>query len=114
MKLLTQVDSKSDHNNNSSDLTTIRGIGVSRKRWLNSLGIYTIAELGQASVHELESQLKKDGRLPSRSELEEWIAQARSAAAAYQQPEPPSHGPNVLPELELTAAPALTAASTPD
>jgi len=114
MKLSTQVDSKSDHNNNSSDLTTIRGIGVSRKRWLNSLGIYTIAELSQASVHELESQLKKDGRLPSHNELEEWIAQARSATATHQQPEPPSHEPDVLPEPELTAAPALTAASTPD
>jgi len=107
-KLSTQVDSKSDHNNNSSDLTAIRGIGASRMRWLNSLGIYTIAELGQASADALAAQPKADGRVPSRSELEEWIAQAQNVMATHQ-PTEPAYPQSVrtpqTPEIEL-AVPA--------
>ncbi|XGV95159.1 MAG: hypothetical protein ACAF41_20720 [Leptolyngbya sp. BL-A-14] len=62
---------------NGSDLTQIRGIGVVRKRWLNSLGINTIADLAQASANDIEAQAKRDGRTLSRDELEEWIAQAQ-------------------------------------
>lgn len=60
-----------------SDLTQIRGIGAIRKRWLNSLGIDTIADLAQASADAIEAQAKSDGRTLSREELEAWMAQAQ-------------------------------------
>lgn len=66
-----------DHDKNGSDLTRIRGIGVVRKRWLNSLGINTIAALAQASADDIEAQAKRDGRSLSRDELDGWIAQAQ-------------------------------------
>jgi hypothetical protein len=62
---------------NLDDLTQIRGIGMVRKRWLNSLGINTIANLAHASADAIEAQAKTDGRSLSRDELEEWIAQAQ-------------------------------------
>ena len=60
-----------------SDLTQIRGIGAIRKRWLNSLGIYTIAELSQAAADAIDAQARSEGRSLSRDELEAWIAQAQ-------------------------------------
>lgn len=101
MESLTRIDLTSNNNKNCSDLTNIKGIGVSRKRWLNALGIYTLAELSQASAAVLESQLKKDSRCPSRRELEEWIAQAQSAAVAEQQTQSPGHPSSA----ELATAP---------
>jgi hypothetical protein len=59
------------------DLTQIRGIGAVRKRWLNALGIDTIADLAQASAEAIDAKAKQDGRILSRDELEEWIAQAQ-------------------------------------
>ncbi|MBW4578715.1 MAG: hypothetical protein KME42_03965 [Tildeniella nuda ZEHNDER 1965/U140] len=60
-----------------NDLTQIRGIGAVRKRWLNSFGIDTIADLAQASADAIEAQAKSDGRTLSREELEAWLAQAQ-------------------------------------
>lgn len=113
MESLTQVDSTSDNNENRSNLTSIRGIGVSRKRWLNALGIFTIADLSQASATVLESQLKKDARCPSRRELEEWIAQAQSATVAEQKLQPQGHqlqGHHTIApsDVELAAAPTAS------
>lgn len=73
-----------------SDLTQIRGIGVVRKRWLNGLGIATIADLAQASADAIEAQAKHEGRTLSRDELEEWIAQAQvhHVQASLEQAEP--------------------------
>ncbi len=68
----------SDNHKHCRDLTQIRGIGVVRKRWLQSLGIDTIADLAQASADAIEAQAKRDGRTLSRDELEDWIAQAQS------------------------------------
>lgn len=71
-------NTNNSHNHNShSNLTSIRGIGAARKQWLNSLGIYTIADLAHASADEIESQFKNNGRSLSRNELDEWIAQAQ-------------------------------------
>ena len=66
------------NNENFADLTKIRGIGVVRKRWLNSLGIHTIADLAQASVDELIAQAKQEGRSLSQEELTDWITQAQA------------------------------------
>lgn len=73
--------SGSNRDRDGSDLTTIRGIGAIRKRWLNALEIYTIADLANASIDEIEAGAKRDGRSISRSELEEWIAQAQKQRA---------------------------------
>ena len=62
---------------NRGDLMQIRGIGVARKRWLNSLGIDTIADLAQAEADVIEAQAKRNGRALSRDEIEDWIAQAQ-------------------------------------
>lgn len=71
--------------NNSRDdneLTNIRGIGTTRKQWLNALGIYTIADLAQFSADDIESRLKGEGRSLPRNELEEWISQAQAKTFA--------------------------------
>ncbi|NJO78884.1 MAG: hypothetical protein HC827_10420 [Cyanobacteria bacterium RM1_2_2] len=96
--------SSNGNNENRNDLTNIRGIGVSRKRWLNSVGIHTIADLSQASVDEIESQLKSNGRLLSRSELEEWIAQAQAVDTQNQQPEAVHNSSETLSETELATS----------
>ncbi len=70
MGLPTQVANGNHKNRN--DLTQIRGIGAIRKRWLHSLGVYTIADLAQASVDAIEAQSKDDARILSRDELEGW------------------------------------------
>jgi hypothetical protein len=62
----------------SEDLTRIRGIGLTKQQWLRKLvGIGTIQELANASVNELESQLKNKGHSVSRREVEAWITQAK-------------------------------------
>lgn len=76
------------------DLTQIRGIGAVRKRWLNSLGIVTTADLAQASAEAIETRAKSDGRTLSRDELEEWISQAQlhHVQASLEQAEPSPAG----------------------
>ncbi|MBF2075448.1 MAG: hypothetical protein IGS50_17045 [Synechococcales cyanobacterium C42_A2020_086] len=116
MAVSTHTISASGNDENRSDLTNIRGIGASRKRWLNSIGIYTIADLSQASVDEVESSLKSGGRLLSRGELEEWIAQAKTVDLQNQPAESFCALPDPLLETEpLETEPAsssLVAAST--
>jgi hypothetical protein len=65
------------HQKDHNDLTQLRGIGVVRKRWLNAVGIATIADLAQASADTIDAQAKRDGHTLSRDELDEWITQAR-------------------------------------
>jgi len=64
------------------DLTTIKGIGAARERWLKeSLNIYTFQDLAACSVDEIESELKAEGRAVPRNEINEWIAEAQELAA---------------------------------
>jgi hypothetical protein len=72
-----------------SGLTNIRGIGAIRKRSLNALEIYTIADLAQASADAIEAQFKQDGRSLSRDELEEWITQAQRVSLSSESAKPP-------------------------
>jgi hypothetical protein len=75
--------------NNSRDnneLTKIRGIGTTRKQWLNALGIYTIADLAQFSADDIEFRLKSEGRSLPQSELEEWIIQAQAQTETLASP----------------------------
>lgn len=81
--------------NNSRDdneLTNIRGIGNTRKQWLNALGIYTIADLAQFSADDIESRLKDEGRSLPRSELEEWSIQAQAKTFASPSDSPLHNG----------------------
>ena len=71
------------------DLTRIKGIGSARQQWLReSLGIHTIRDLAARSVKDIESRLKAEGHIASRSSIEEWIIQAREIAAVTSQSEP--------------------------
>lgn len=111
MEVPTHTIAASGNGKNRNDLTNLRGIGASRKRWLNSIGIYTIAELAQASVDEVESNLKSSGRLLSRGELEEWIAQAKTVDLQNQPAESFCALPDPLSEME-PASSSLVATST--
>ncbi|MBF2027009.1 MAG: hypothetical protein IGS48_09620 [Oscillatoriales cyanobacterium C42_A2020_001] len=61
----------------SQGLTCIRGIGSTKKKWLESLGIKTIYALAQVTVVELREQLKEIGYIVSQSEVEGWVKQAQ-------------------------------------
>lgn len=62
------------------DLTRITGIAATREQWLKLIGIDTFQKLADASVEELESQLKAQGDNVSASEIEQWRAQAQTLA----------------------------------
>lgn len=63
------------------DLTAIKGIGPAYQQLLQeSLGVYTYRELGAFSADELESRLKAEGRIVSRSDIEAWIKEAQELA----------------------------------
>jgi hypothetical protein len=67
------------------DLTTIKGIGPARQQWLReSLGVRTFQDLTALSADEIESQLKAEGQVASRREIDGWLAQARELAATAQ------------------------------
>lgn len=64
------------------NLTTIKGIGPVRQRWLReSLNVRTFRDLAALSADEIESRLKIEGGIASRSDIEEWIVQAQELAA---------------------------------
>lgn len=63
---------------NNAELTRIRGIGMTKKQWLNSIGIHTLAELAQVLVDDLELQLHSSGHPVSRSEIESWVTSAQA------------------------------------
>ncbi|NJN86176.1 MAG: hypothetical protein HC881_07470 [Leptolyngbyaceae cyanobacterium SL_7_1] len=102
MESLTYEHSTHGSIQENNHLTTIRGIGAIRKQWLNTLGIYTIADLAHASADEIEAQAKQDGRSIHRTELEEWIAQAQTQLAnTMPQPMPqPENRPDDVDRVE--------------
>lgn len=63
-------------------LTSIKGISRARQQWLReSFNVRTFADLAALSPDEIESRLKAEGRNATRSDVEEWIAQAQAYAA---------------------------------
>ncbi len=65
------------------DLTTIKGIALARQQWLReSFNVRFFRDLAALTVDEIESRLKEDGHIASRSEIERWIAEARELAKA--------------------------------
>ena len=71
--------------NKYEDLTKIKGIGSIKQQWLRELlHIYTFRDLASLSVAEIESRLRAEGRIASKSEIEGWIVQAHTLVAAEQ------------------------------
>jgi hypothetical protein len=63
------------------DLTVIEGIGAQRERLLReALGIRTYEALATLSAADVESRLRAEGQVASRSVIEVWIARARELA----------------------------------
>ena len=71
-----------DNNSGNNDLTVIKGIGKNRAQWLrDSLDIQTLRDLSIMPVDTIESRLKAEGFIASRSNIESWIEQARQILA---------------------------------
>jgi hypothetical protein len=67
------------------DLTRIKGIGPVKQQWLRELlQIHTFRDLSSFSVDEIESKLRVQGHITSKSEIEQWIVQAEKLATAEQ------------------------------
>ena len=66
-------------------LTDIEGIGTAKQNWLNELGIYTISELANSKVVSLTNQLVEKGHSAAQSEVQQWIAQARTLPTTEEQ-----------------------------
>jgi len=69
---------KNHKSEESDDLKKIRGIGIARQQWLSEIAnIRTVRDLAHASADQIEFQLNVEGHAVSRTEIEQWIAQAR-------------------------------------
>ena len=63
------------------DLTIIKGVGAARQTWFRQVfKVETLHDLASLSADEVETRLKDDGRIVSRSEVEQWLAQAQQLA----------------------------------
>jgi len=64
------------------DLTTIKGIGPARQKWLGELfDVYTFGALSRLSGEEAEKVAKKAGKIFPEGEFAGWIAKAEALAA---------------------------------
>lgn len=73
----TGEDSTKGNGEQRNGLTRIRGIGATKRRWLELLGICDVRDLARASAAEIESRLRAEGYTVTRSEIAGWIAQAQ-------------------------------------
>lgn len=73
----TGEDSTKGNGEERNGLTRIRGIGSTKRRWLELLGICDVRDLAGASAAEIESRLRAEGHTVARSEIVGWIAQAQ-------------------------------------
>jgi hypothetical protein len=73
----TGEDSTKGNGEERNGLTRIRGIGATKRRWLELLGICDVRDLARASAVEIESRLRAEGYTVTRSEIAGWIAQAQ-------------------------------------
>jgi hypothetical protein len=82
-KLSTTDSRKAD------DLTVIEGIGDARQRSLRDLlGVREYRDLAALSAEEVESRLKAEGQVASRTAIDAWITRAHELAAAAGRPLP--------------------------
>jgi hypothetical protein len=77
------------------DLTVIAGIKQARQRWLREvLGVHTYQDLATLSASQIQSRLKADGQIVSRSAIEGWLIKAKELAS--------STGSSAVPTLQST------------
>ncbi len=69
--------SRGPREDNSDDLTRIRGIGIVSQNRLYAAGIKTYADLAGASLEEVRRKL---GNLAPGAKIEDWISQAQELA----------------------------------
>jgi hypothetical protein len=63
---------------NAHDLTQIRGLEAAQQEWLQELlGIQTVQALAETTADQIESWFRAEGHIVSRSQIEDWIAQAQ-------------------------------------
>jgi hypothetical protein len=63
------------------DLTRIKGIGEVTQQWLrDTFAVQTFHDLAQISPADIEERLKLEGKITTRSKIEEWLAQAQDLA----------------------------------
>lgn len=85
-KKVTRLTQRAD------DLSRIKGIGPARQRWLNEvLGVYTFADLANLSVDAVHTELKT-GQVVSRSDIAEWLEQAKQLASVQKRQRAPENG----------------------
>lgn len=78
-----------------ADLMRVNGLGESYCGMLNAVGIYCVADLRDAAVEKLYTEIdlaeasgKNLGRMPSRRRVRSWIAAARRIPLVLDTPEP--------------------------
>lgn len=70
------------------DLTVIKGVGTVRQAWFRDVfNVETLSDFASLSVDEIESRLKEEGRIVSRNEVEQWLAQAQTLVAELPSPQ---------------------------
>lgn len=99
----TGEDSMKGNAEERNGLTRIRGIGSTKRRWLELLGICDVRDLAGASADEIESRLRAQGHTVTRSEIAGWIAQAQEFVA-----ELPSQQAVVSPDTVVEASADLS------
>lgn len=71
----------SSKENKQDDLTQIKGVGKVRQDWFKKvLKVETLQEFAALSADEIESQMKREGQIISRDEIEQWLTQAQNLA----------------------------------
>lgn len=64
------------------DLTTVKGIGPARQKWLGELfDVYSFEALSGLSAEEVEATAKKAGKILAKGDVADWIAQGKVLAA---------------------------------
>jgi hypothetical protein len=63
------------------DLTAIKGIKQARQQWFrDTFKVRTFGDLAALTVDEIETRLKAEKQIPSRSNIEVWVAEAKRLA----------------------------------
>jgi hypothetical protein len=70
--------SKSQTEHQHDDLTAIKGIKAARQQWFReTFNVHTFSDLAALSIDEIETRLKAEKQIPSRSKIEGWLAEAQ-------------------------------------
>lgn len=108
------MNAKSNHedprdSNKWDDLTAIANIKQTRQDWFRqTLNVHTYRDLAALSVDEIDSRLKVDGKIASRTMIQGWIEKAKELATASQRSAQTSGTTALIPTAKAkpTASPA--------